>query len=491
MRISSPGAQPRAPFRDRTDAGAALALSLGTLATEQDVVVLGLARGGVPIARQVADALGAPMDVLVARKIGVPGIEEVALGAIAEGSDELVADGVARYIGLPPAVMDRLAAHERREIHRRVRLYRDGQAPRDVRGCVVVLVDDGLSTGATLRAAARLVRARGARRVIAAVPVASLQGLKDVRSDVDEVVTVITSRGSQTVSAHYESFAPMTDADVMHVLGRPVVGRPSLLLRHARLSLEAPLGPGERVRPERRLDIPLGRDSIVGDLGMPRDSTDPREAAFGNDPRGLVILVHGAGSSRMSYRNRYLAGRLRLSGWATLRLDLLTYEEQERAAVDARLRFDVSCLAARLTAACEWVRARGLGGAEHMVLFGSSVGAAAALCVASADERIAAVMSRSGRVDLAASALGHVRAPVLLLVGTEDRETLERNREALRRLPRRARLVRIRGAGHTFEEPGALGAVGEHAAAWLEDTLSGRGPAATFGLRRLPIGIPW
>src|SRR2546430_14117698 len=129
MRISSPGAQPRAPFRDRTDAGAALVLSLGALAAERDVVVLGLARGGVPIARQVADALGAPMDVLVARKIGVPGIEEVALGAIAEGSDELVVDGVAWYIGLPPAAMEQLAVHERREIHRRVRLYRDGHAP--------------------------------------------------------------------------------------------------------------------------------------------------------------------------------------------------------------------------------------------------------------------------------------------------------------------------------------------------------------------------
>ena len=150
MHSTEPGA-PRPAFRDRADAGRMSALSLSRYSAEPDVVVLGLARGGVPVARHVADALGAPLGVVVARKISVPGIADVALGAIAEGSHRVMAESVATYLGVPSRIVDRLAATERLEVERLVATYRAGNALSDLRGCTVILVDNGLATGATMR----------------------------------------------------------------------------------------------------------------------------------------------------------------------------------------------------------------------------------------------------------------------------------------------------------------------------------------------------
>jgi putative phosphoribosyl transferase len=458
-------------FADRTDAGTALALSLSMFATEQDVIVLGLARGGVPIARRVADTLGTPFGVLVARKIGVPGIEEVALGAIAEGIDTIVTDSVAWYIGVPNQIVERLANNERPELERRARLYRDNGPLPDLRGRMVILVDDGLATGSTLRAAARVIRAQRPRRLVAAVPVASALGLKELRAEVDELITVVVPENFQTVSAMYEDFATVTDEDVLALLGRPVDKPSSTIPRDTsdRITLAARYADGERIVRERRVEIPIRDGVIVGDLGVPRRVRDPKRATYFDDVRGLAILVHGGGSSRDSYRNRYIAGRLRLNGYATLRLDLLTRDEQQRDVVDASLRFDVDRMSSRLAAACEWVLSKGIAGAFRTILVGSSTGAAVALATAAERPwRIVAVVARGGRVDLATELLPRITMPVMLIVGEEDEETLQNNRRAMRSLPRSARLVRIAGASHTFEEPGALGAVAEHAAKWLD-----------------------
>src|SRR4051812_36101131 len=171
-------------FADRAAAGDALALLLGDLATERDVVVLGIARGGVVVAQRIAETLNLPMDAIIARKIGVPGVEEVALGAIAEGSEEIVGDA-AWYLGVPDNIVARLTARERVEVERRVRLYRGARRLPRLRGRIVLLVDDGIATGATLRAATRAVRAHQPRRIIVAVPVASRTGRLDVAREVD------------------------------------------------------------------------------------------------------------------------------------------------------------------------------------------------------------------------------------------------------------------------------------------------------------------
>ncbi|MEP7382080.1 MAG: phosphoribosyltransferase family protein [Gemmatimonadota bacterium] len=170
----------RSIFRDRRHAGEALADALADIGNLDDVLVLGLPRGGVIVARAVADALCAPLDVIVARRLGVPGLPEVALGAIAEGTNDVTIDAVAWYLGVPAAIINRIAQRERREIERRVRRFRDGRPLPDVRGRVIVLVDDGLASGATLRAAVQSRRQQGVSRIIVACPVGSDAGILEV-----------------------------------------------------------------------------------------------------------------------------------------------------------------------------------------------------------------------------------------------------------------------------------------------------------------------
>lgn len=461
------------PFRDRVHAGNVLARSLTAFASETDVVVLGLARGGVPLARQVADALGTTFSVFISGKIGVPGIEEVALGAVAEGAARVVTDTMAWYIGVPPHVIERLAGRERVELSRRTQMYRDGQPLPNIEGKTVILVDDGLATGATIRAAAREIRARRPRRLIAAVPVASRFGLADIRDEVDEIVAVVVRDEFSSVSAAYDAFPPVTDDDVLIALGRPT-RRVSGLVHDISSRI---------TDTERTIEIPTAGGRVVGDLGTAADISFGDAARASHEHDALAILVHAGGSSRDSYRNRYIAGRLRLEGYATLRVDLLTREEEAVDADGGAIRFDVSRIATRLTDVCDWAVRAGVYGARRSILFGAGTGAAGALMTAARRQaNTLAVIARGGRVDLAVPALSRVRAPVLSIVGSEDRETLRANADALR-LVRRAKLVRIPGAGQTFGEPGALGAVAEHSVKWLGRLAANRGRTAA-GWRR-------
>ena len=440
-------------YRDRLDAGRAIARELESLRGRHDVVVLGMPRGGVAGAREVADALRAPLDVVVARKLGGPGLREVAMGAIAEGSRSIVEDSVRWYLGVPRHIVSRVAARERVELERRVKLYRGG-ALRDVRGRTVLLVDDGIASGATLRAAAAALRRLRPARLIAAVPVASPDHCDDVRKVVDELVVLATPSPFETVAHWYEEFSPVSDADVMRLLRRVAGEVP-------RLATADSADESDEVETQ----VPIrGSESIGADLGFPNES-----------PHGLVILAHGGGSTRHSYRNRYLAGRLRMEGWATLRVDLLTPAEQAGDAA-GDVRFDIGLISERLQTATEWASRTAVPGADRIVLLGASTGAAAAISAAAArPDLVAGVASRGGRVDLAGTALQQVRAPVLMVVGGADVETLQRNRDSAGRITSAKRIVVVPGAGHTFEEPGALGAVGEHVVRWIASLGRGRG----------------
>jgi putative phosphoribosyl transferase len=207
-------------FRDRAHAGRLLAARLRRHAGRPDVVVLGLPRGGVPVAAEVAERLRVPLDVFLVRKLGVPGHEELAMGAIATGGVRVLNEAVLAAAGVSGEDVAAATAREREELRRRERAYRDDRPPPDLRGRTVVLVDDGLATGATMRAAAAAARRQQAACVIVAVPVAAPDTCRELRAEADEVVCLATPEPFYAVGLWYERFAPTTDDEVRRLLAR-------------------------------------------------------------------------------------------------------------------------------------------------------------------------------------------------------------------------------------------------------------------------------
>jgi len=208
-------------FRDRREAGRLLAAKLAAYANRPDVIVLALPRGGVPVAYEVARALGAPLDVFVVRKLGVPGYEELAMGAVATGDIRVLNDQIVRELRIPDYVIDRVAAEEGEELARRERAYRGGGPPLEVHGRTVILVDDGLATGATMRAAVKALRQHEPTRIVVAVPTASPQTCEELKAEVDEVVCAITPEPFHAVGYWYEDFTQTTDQEVRELLAHP------------------------------------------------------------------------------------------------------------------------------------------------------------------------------------------------------------------------------------------------------------------------------
>jgi putative phosphoribosyl transferase len=205
-------------FRDRAEAGRELARRLMDHAGRADVLVLALPRGGVPVGYEVARALGAPLDIFLVRKLGVPGHEELAMGAIASGGVRVLNPRVVDAFGISAAAIERVAAQEQAELERRERAYRGGRPPPRVAGRDVILVDDGLATGSTMRAAAAALRAMHPRRLVVAVPVAAAETCEELRGEVDEVVCAMTPEPFYAVGLWYEDFAQTTDGEVAALL---------------------------------------------------------------------------------------------------------------------------------------------------------------------------------------------------------------------------------------------------------------------------------
>jgi putative phosphoribosyl transferase len=205
-------------FRDRCEAGQLLAAELTAYADRSDVLVLGLPRGGVPVAYEVARALGVPLDVLVVRKLGVPGEHELAMGAIASGGVKVLNPEVVEDLRIPAHIIDAVAAREQQELERRERAYRDDRPPIEVRGKTVILVDDGLATGTTMHAAVAAVRQQAPAAVVVAVPAIALESCAVFRAAVDALVWVIAPEPFYAVGLCYEDFTPTTDAEVRDLL---------------------------------------------------------------------------------------------------------------------------------------------------------------------------------------------------------------------------------------------------------------------------------
>jgi predicted phosphoribosyltransferase/dienelactone hydrolase len=436
-------------FADRHDAGRRLAALLGDFRREEPVVV-GVPRGGIPVAAEVAGELGAPLDVIVVRKIGAPANPEYAIGAVAEGEVSVISREVVRALGLGPAELEAVVGRAQDELAERLARYNSIHRRVPVGGRTVLLVDDGLATGRSAQAAARSLRERGADRVVLAVPVAAPESAREARSWVDELVSVEMPGDLWAIGLWYEDFSPTSDEEVAALLGE------SAGAAAREVTIEAMPGV-----------------ALAGDLTVPA----------GAEGRGVIAFAHGSGSSRLSARNRRVAKALNEAGFATLLFDLLTpREEADRANV-----FDIPLLARRLVAATQWLRRQPETARLALGYFGASTGSAAAL-IAAAELRagVSAVVSRGGRADLAESRLGEVIAPVSLIVGGADSAVLELNRRAQRRLGGESELAVLAGATHLFEEPGALDRVAAIAIEWFSRHLQRGAPAPPAG-RGAPV----
>jgi putative phosphoribosyl transferase len=435
------------PFRDRREAGRRLAARLSGLRASSPLV-LGLPRGGVPVAFEVANTLGAPLDVLVVRKLGVPFQPELGMGAVGEDGVRVLNPDVLRQAGVTDSQLAEVEARERAAVEERAVRLRRGRPAISLAGRTVVIVDDGLATGGTARAAVHVARARGADRVILAVPVAPPETVAALRRDADDVVAVETPEPFFAIGGWYADFSPTSDEEVVELLARSGTDRGSG---------RDPDGSGI----DEEVAIPAAGRQLPGRLAIPSGA------------RGLVVFAHGSGSGRHSPRNLAVARALNDAGLGTLLFDLLSPEEEaDRANV-----FDIPLLAGRLGAATAWLRDQEEAPTLPIGLFGASTGAGAALwAAAEPDSPVRAIVSRGGRPDLAGPRLAAVRAPALLIVGGRDATVLEMNRDAARLLTCEHRIEVVPGATHLFEEPGALEAVADLAGRWFLEHLAGTRP---------------
>src|SRR5881397_2820316 len=205
-------------FSNRAEAGRQLAEKLDKYAGREDVIVLGLPRGGVPVAHEVARRLHAPLDVFIVRKLGVPGFEELAAGAIASGGVRVLNEDVVRAIPYASEAIEAVTAKETAELQRREQIYREGRAAPELRDRIVILVDDGLATGATMRAAVKALRQQGAAKIVVAVPVAPPDTCQELAQQADETICLRTPPFFQAVGQYYEDFSQTSDDDVRELL---------------------------------------------------------------------------------------------------------------------------------------------------------------------------------------------------------------------------------------------------------------------------------
>ncbi|MEV7771069.1 phosphoribosyltransferase family protein [Kitasatospora sp. NPDC086791] len=456
-------------FADRTDAGRRLAARLGDLGGPGTVVVA-LPRGGLPVAAEVAQALRAPLDICVIRKLGVPYQPELGMGAIGEEGIRVLNEQVIRIASVTDDQLAEVERRERAELERRARRYRGDRPPADLRGRRVIVVDDGIATGSTAKAACRIVRARGAARVVLAVPVAPRDWTDRLEEVADDLVCVDTPSPFFAIGEFYADFSQTEDTEVLRVLAEARARERDWAQEQDRAQDDDP--PAASPGVDRDLVLPAAGVRLAGRLTVPAGAL------------GVVVFAHGSGSSRHSPRNRYVADQLNRAGLATLLFDLLTEAEE----ADRRNVFDVRLLGSRLTAVARRLGAGdgsgdGVGDADGtgdavvpetcglpLGLFGASTGAAAALhTAAELGPAVRAVVSRGGRPDLAgAEELARVSAPTLLVVGSLDTTVLDLNRRAESRLLRcESELAVVPGATHLFEEPGTLDEAAELARNWF------------------------
>jgi len=463
-------------LRDREHGGRLLARALGYVRAEAPIV-LGVARGGVPVALEVARALDAPLDLMTVQKVGAAEFPEYTIAAVAEDGAVYVRREALREVGMTDADVVQLTEGAAVEIVRRVRAYRGDAHLPDLAGRTVVVVDDGVATGATACAAARAVRRRGAARVVFGAPVIAAAAAPVLRYEFDEVVALDWPRPFVAIGIWYELFERVSDEAVVECIR---LGGEHLPKREADRIWDGEASRGvagehPATLPREVLAIPCQGASpgfLDADLVVPIGA------------KGIVVF--STGSTRESPRYRLISRALHHVGLATLRCDLLTLTERRAT----RLPVDPNVLTSRIATAIRWISAYPPARGMHRGLYGAGAGAEAALVAVARDqELIEAVVVRAGQLDaVPALTLASILAPVLLVVGSRDESVLSANRAALAHLAT-ADLAVVPGATDLFGEPGALEAVARLAADWFKRWLeraAARGPARPLDVTQNP-----
>jgi putative phosphoribosyl transferase len=371
------------PFADRSEAGRRLAERVRPFAVN-DPLVLALPRGGVPVGAELALRLDADFDVLMVRKIGLPGHPELGVGAMAEDGRVLYDDLALARLHVPRQALSDTVAAERDELDRRRRVYRGERPLPRMAGRDCVIVDDGVATGGTARAALRMVRQAGPARVVLAVPVASPEAVALLREEADALVVLSAPDNFRAVGEWYRDFGQLSDDHVTAILAESAHTRP-------------------RSSGTRGVRVRAGQVHLDGDLTVP------------DALRGAVVMA--AGEGREDERWRSVASVLQRGGYATLLMDLLTEEERSFGSSG----IGVEALGGRLGAAVDWLRRAAETADEPLGVLASGDAAACALVTAARYPRdVAAVVAHGGRIDLAEESLPDVRAPALVLLEGED-----------------------------------------------------------------------
>lgn len=418
-------------FENREHAGKLLAEKLLKY-QPLDPVILALPRGGVPIAHEIASKLHAPLDVVLVKKIGAPGHEEFAIGAVAEDEKPILNHKIIKQYQFNPDEIENIIVNRISEIRERAKAYRQKLPPISLSGRTVIVVDDGLATGATMMAAIQWLREQKIKQIIVAVPVSSKEAEVAIMKISDEFITLLTPEDFWAVGMWYKDFQQVSDDEVIHYLKKQTAS-PQFATND--------------------VWIEDGMAILQGVLTVPPKA------------RALILFAHGGGSSHKSPRNLFVARALNDAGFSTLLFDLLTFNES----LNRKNVFDIDLMTNRLLTATEWAKRNCPG--LPIGYFGASTGAAAALGAAFERLDIFAVVSRGGRPDLALNALPKVYAPTLLIVGAEDKPVIPLNQLAKEKL-KNCQMIQIPKAGHLFEEPGTLEQVVEFAVSWFSSSLT-------------------
>lgn len=408
-------------FRDREDGARQLLLHLEDL-KGQNPLVLGVPRGAIPMAKIIAEELHGDLDLILVKKVGHPLQPEFALGAVTEDGEIVLGMGAIEN-GITKEQIEESAKQPVELLRMQRAKLTHRRAPISPKDRVVVVVDDGIATGATMSAAVQSLKSKGAKRVIVAAPVTSREAKDLLELSGAEVRAVAIPKHFGAVSYYYQNFTQISEAEISSFF---------------KLSAA---------------QIKVSSLNLDGILGIPKDA------------QGVVIFAHGSGSSRLSPRNQFVAEMLNKHHIATLLVDLLTeVEGQNRQNV-----FDIRLLAYRLTEITDWLIAQPQLRALKVGYFGASTGAGAALSAAAhRPTRISAIVSRGGRPDLAGADLEIVKAPTLMIVGGRDIPVLALNQKAYQRMHCERKIEIVERATHLFEEPGTIERVSELAIAWFQ-----------------------